>query len=163
MAYISTAATGKPRHPWMITRAPIRRSEDQMGVLANRMAHYEGRRPPWEQHVLLDECSLVLNLILQITAALHTRKIPCWKVHHLASSRPCWDGKKLPLLAYQGMRCICRCMSHLSRSLPDLSACCAGGYDQAERCRKYLQGPQGFSRGLASMVYRKMPRQDCLG
>ncbi len=46
-----------------------------MGVLANRVAHYKSRRPSWEQHVLLDECSFVLDLIFQITAALHTHKI----------------------------------------------------------------------------------------
>ena len=53
----------------------IHQSEEYMGVLANRVAHYESRWASWEQHVLLDECSFMLDLILHITAALHTHKI----------------------------------------------------------------------------------------
>ena len=53
----------------------IHQSEDCRGVLANRVAHYESRWASWEQHVLLDECSFMLDLILQIIAALHAHEI----------------------------------------------------------------------------------------
>ena len=46
-----------------------------MGLLADRVAHYKSRWAAREQHVLFDECSFVLDLILQVTAALHTHTI----------------------------------------------------------------------------------------